>query len=498
MPRLAWKILAFALALWIPCTGLAADPKLETKRQKQAPTAFAAALPPQPVYGWGVGDGKSYFVPALDIIGFDFLLNQFDRHFLDSRVYGSDFESFKKNISSPWVYDADPFATNQFLHPYQGSMYHAFARSAGLDFGESFLYTALGSVLWELAGETDPPSINDQITTSIGGSYLGESLFRMASLLLESGNGPGFWRELGAFALSPATGFNRYAYGRRFDGVFRSNNPAVYTRFQLGVNLSASADSNVSPVSGDPAIPKSYQSGAAIADLTIAYGLPGKPGYRYQRPFDYFHFQFTATSASIFENVIVRGLLYGKEYTSGENHRGLWGVFGTYDYIAPQIFRVSTAGAALGNASQWWLSRTMALQTTALAGAGYGAAGTLRGASRRDYHNGLAPQGVLDLRLIFGERLALDITARDYYVTSIGSDQGNGGENIFRGDIALTWRVYNLHGITLKYVASLRDAENPGRVDFHQNVGTVSLAYAYLGQTRFGAVDWRPKSAGGP
>jgi len=29
-------------------------------------------------------------------------------------------------------------------------------------------------------------------------------------------------------------------------------------------------------------------------------------------------------------------------------------------------------------------------------------------------------------------------------------------------------------------------------------MGSVSLGYTYLGQTRFGAVDWRAKSAGGP
>ena len=43
----------------------------------------------------------------------------------------------------------------------------------------------MGSFLWETAGETTPPSINDYVTTTIGGSFVGESLFRMASLLLE-------------------------------------------------------------------------------------------------------------------------------------------------------------------------------------------------------------------------------------------------------------------------------------------------------------------------
>jgi hypothetical protein len=59
-------------------------------------------------------------------------------------------------------------------------------------------------------------------------------------------------------------------------------------------------------------------------------------------------------------------------------------------------------------------------------------------------------------------------------------------------------RVYNLHGITLRYTASRRDAHYSNLADTRQSVGAISLGYTYLGQTRFGAVDWRPKSAGGP
>jgi hypothetical protein len=34
-----------------------------------------------------------------------------------------------------------------------------------------------------MAGETDPPSINDMITTGQAGSLLGEALYRMADLV---------------------------------------------------------------------------------------------------------------------------------------------------------------------------------------------------------------------------------------------------------------------------------------------------------------------------
>jgi hypothetical protein len=488
-------------AVMISCVAVAADdPKLDSKEQKVAPTAFAADKP-QPVLHWGEDDGKSYLIPAVDILGFDFLLNQFDRHVIDSETYGTNFSTFKKNLKGKWVYDNDPFGVNQFLHPYQGSMYFGFARSAGLDYWRSMGYTVAGSLLWETAGETSPPSINDQFTTGFGGTFLGEPLFRMASLLLESGHGnPGFWRELGAAALSPATGINRLVFGKRFDGVFQSNDPAVYTRVQLGMNLNASVDSDVNlNVNPDATvIPQSYKRGEAIADFTIAYGLPGKPGYDYSRPFDEFHFQLTAASGNVLENIMSRGLLFGTDYSIGDNYRGVWGLYGVYDYIAPQIFRVSTTAAALGTTAQWWLSRKVAVQGTALAGVGYGSGGTIHGVGERDYHNGITPNALLTSRVIFGDRAALELELRDYFISDKVSGESGGTENIARGLAALTVRVFNLHGITLKYVVSRRDARYPDIVDTRQTVGAVSLGYTYLGQTRFGAVDWRPKSAGGP
>ena len=488
------------LALLVPCAVFAEDPQLESKEQKVAPTAFADEKP-KPVLNWGEGKGKSYLVPALDITGFFLILNQYDRHFLDSEEYHSDFSSFKENLSGGWVYDSDPFDINQFMHPYAGSMYFNFARSSGHGYWGSLGYSAAGSLLWELAGETTPPSINDQYTTGFGGTILGEPLYRMSSLLLESGDGkPGFWRELGAAALSPSSGFNRLAYGKRFRGVFRSHNPAVFTRLQLGVNLDATLHSNVNrnPNLGEAAIPQSYKNGEALADFTIGYGLPGKPGYTYTRPFDYFNFQLTASGSNVFENIISRGLLYGTDYALGDNYRGVWGLFGTYDYIAPQVFRVSTTGAAFGTSAQWWLSKTVALQGTSLVGIGYGSAGTIRGDGERDYHNGISPQALLATRLIFADRAALDLELREYYVSGFASEENDGAENIFRGVGTLTVRVYDLHGLTLRYTISQRNAQYGELLDTRQTVGTVSVGYTYLGQTRFGAVDWRPKSAGGP
>jgi len=156
---------------------------------------------------------KSYLIPAAEILGFDFALNRFNRRFIDRESFNVTWTSIRRNFRCNWVVDNDEFATNQFLHPYQGSLYHTAARSAGLGYWTSTLYTAAGSALWEIAGETTRPSRNDQVASGMGGSFFGEPLFRMASLLLErSGGAPGI-SALGAAAISPATGFNRLVFG---------------------------------------------------------------------------------------------------------------------------------------------------------------------------------------------------------------------------------------------------------------------------------------------
>jgi hypothetical protein len=461
-----------------------------TSEQPYISTTMVAATTPdsQPIRFGNSSDGqngKNYLLPAEEIIGFNFLLNRINYQFIDKQVYGTTLQSVGDNLHNRWIVDSDPFAVNQFMHPYQGSVYFGLARSAGLDYWESLGYTFGGSLLWEIAGETGAPSINDLVTTGFGGSFLGEPLFRMANLLLEGGGKhPSVWREVGAAAISPPLGFTRLAYGDRYRSVFDSHDPATYTYIRIGWNK---VDNLF-----DSAVSQNVKRNAVTMDYHMSYGLPGKDGYTYTRPFDYFDFEFSATSANVFENIMSRGLLVGKDYAVGENYRGVWGLYGSYDYISPQVFRVSSTAVSLGTTGQLWLSKNVALQGTALAGVGYGAAGTIHGSGERDYHYGATPQALLALRMLFGQSANLDLTARSYYVSNVASTENRGTERILRGDAAFTLRVHGPHSVTIKYNASRRDASYPDLATTHQTVNTLSLLYTYsFGDTRFGAVDWR-------
>ena len=222
----------------------------------------------RPVLSWEPGAGKSYSIPAVEIIGFDFLLNQFDRHFIDADEYGSNFSTFRHNLTHKWVVDNDPFATNQFLHPYQGSMYHGFARSAGLNYWESLGYAFAGSVLWETAGETTPPSINDQIASGIGGTFLGRATLpdgkpavgerRPGPAVLARAPSGGDGRcPRASTALCSATGLMPCL----------CRHPTFNWRLQLGGSWTAHNGLGAS---------QSARRSEAIADLALAYGLPGE------------------------------------------------------------------------------------------------------------------------------------------------------------------------------------------------------------------------------
>ena len=454
---------------------------------KNKPWAPAAAL------SWETGAGKSYLIPALEIPGFILLLNGYDRLAYPNELSGGK-KTYDTNLSTfwdhvvhgPWGVDQDAFAMNQFNHPYQGSMYYGFARSAGLNYWESLLYTNAGSFLWETYGENTPPSGNDQIASGIAGSFFGEALFRMASLMLESDGGkPGFWRELGAAVISPPTGFNRLAFGNRFKPVFPSHDPAVFWRLRLGASLNSSLN--------DQGNSSTINRNEVTADYSMAYGLPGKPGYSYTRPFDYFNFELASVSTADnpIENLMIRGLLLGKDYEVGNAYRGIWGLYGGYDYISPHIFRVSSTALSLGTTFQWWLSRGVALQGTALGGVGYAAAGNISQIGERDYHYGVAPQGLLGLRFLLGDRAMFDLTHRAYYVTGLGGTEPGGREIVNRLNMGFTVRIFGRHALGLQYIMSIRDAHYPDRADSNQTVGTVSLVYTYLGSSRFGAVEWR-------
>lgn len=116
--------------------------------------------------------------------------------------------------------------------------------------------------------------------------------------------------------------------------------------------------------------------------------------------------------------------------------------------------------------------------------------GTLRGGPTGEYHYGTAPQALLAIRLIFGDRASLDATAREYFVNRIGSRGVGGHDNIARADVSFTVRVAKQHASAIKYLWNRRDATYAFLGNGTQERATVGIFYSY------GAITASARSSG--
>jgi hypothetical protein len=422
----------------------------------------------------GCSARKNFILPAAEIVAMDTGINLANRQTAEAHFYRVSPESIRRNLRSAWVVDDDSFEINQFLHPYQGAMYHGIARSSGLNFWQSWAYTFGGSVLWEIAGEITPPSKNDQIASGIGGSFLGESLFRVSRLLLNARETePGPWRLLGATAVSPPVGVNRLLTGHKYDPEW-ANEPVVSdARIQLGVRNGVKDRDGV-------------RDKEAVVGLSIDYGLPGRANYAHKRPFDYMTIEAAANSKGL-DSLTTRGSIVGNDFNK-DSFAGVWGLFGTYDYLTSMPTRFSSTGVSFGTSAQFWAGKETALQTTVLAGVGYSAAQAAFSTAPNGYHYGLSGQGLVSARLIAGRRLALDMTARQYNVGDIGSFMPDFGDRIFRGEASASMRLFDRHAVSVKFMTADRKQTRPGEPQFTQTGNTFGVYYMLLGSGGFGAI----------
>jgi hypothetical protein len=423
----------------------------------------------------GAASHKSYILPAVEIVAMDAGVNLAARQVMGPEHYKVTPASIRRNLRGPWVVDDDPFEINQFLHPYQGAMYHGIARSNGLGYWPSVAYTFAGSALWEIAGENTPPARNDQIASGVAGSFLGEPLFRISRLLLDrSDYGPGVWRTLASVLASPPVGINHLLVGAPAGSGANDAVPFSDIRVQFGATA----------MTNGPSQPR--------VALSMDYGYPGNVNYRHERPFDYFRIESSVSSEGM-EQLSTRGLMAGADYGAGRLS-GIWGLYGSYDYFAPDDFHFSSTAISFGTTLQASISESLVVQSSALVGAGYAAASAFvlspqtASAGTRDYHYGVAPQALANLRVIAGRRAALDVTAREYVISTVGGFGTGQRDLIFVGDTSLAIRFYRRHALSFTYQLAQRTSDLFAVPNHTQARSTVGLFYTYLGSGGFGAV----------
>ncbi|MBO5137523.1 MAG: DUF3943 domain-containing protein [Spirochaetaceae bacterium] len=123
---------------------------------------------------------KHYLAAAGGVLLQNILLYSWNYFLIGAGWTQVTFDDLIHFYEKPLEFDTDYYWTNFVLHPYQGSLYYMTARASNLNQFESFLYSVLGSAIWEWFCETNDPSINDMVYTTLAAWPLGEMLHRLS------------------------------------------------------------------------------------------------------------------------------------------------------------------------------------------------------------------------------------------------------------------------------------------------------------------------------
>ena len=268
-------------------SGLRGLPDAARARASEAPTPDATA------------EGNRIPVRAMSFqvpksIGFEVLVNRFNRYFSSNkRDYAVSWSSVKKNLDSGWGTDSDSFKTNQLGHPVPGldvPRLRALGRPELL--GVARLHLRGQRIVGDRGGNhpafpqrPDCERHRRQHSSARRCSACPTWCSRKPMTL------PRFWREVGAAAdLASHRRSTGLPSATASTGSTRATTPFTTRRLGLGAMGTARERSGQSR--------RRLKRNEAQVDFSLDYGLPGSPNYGYTRPFDYFTFQATASSAN--------------------------------------------------------------------------------------------------------------------------------------------------------------------------------------------------------
>jgi hypothetical protein len=313
------------------------------------------------------------------------------------------------------------------------------------------------------------------VTTTIGGSVFGEVLYRMYRLVLDTGGArPGGWRKLGAFALSPVSGINHALVGPRYNGA------AILPSSWMGeLELGMVVGGQIKEVS--TGAPEGDAGPWVSVGAHVMYGVPGDPDLRLREPFDHFDARFSmsfARSVQPAPTLLLRGLVVGAELGEPEAPVGLWGLFSSYDVITVPLFGISGVGLGPGVSlmHRWGsfeLHGTGLVEVLPWAGDG-----NVPKLYPRDYLFGPGVKEIVDLRGLFGDRVVLDLSARDYFIS--GAYATSFSENFVWSHAAVTTRIVGSHGVSVSVDWASRHATVLGQPDISDRGAVLQIHYSFL------------------
>lgn len=233
---------------------------------------------------------------------------------------------------SAWDWDDNQFTTNQIDHPWHGQLYFNAFRSNGYNFYQSSIATVAGSYIWETAGETQHPSINDLVNTAFGGIILGEMTHRVSRhILSRSKNGHNMvGNEIVALLVNPVNSLNRLLdgkWGKKIDDYYAVDSSHISAQFDIGFRRFDAREGDF--------LEKGENS--LYSRLRFHYT---NGNHNYKRPFDEFNVNFEVGNGdSTFINAVnVHALLSGAQFFKSKRGEHFGTLNAHYDFYNNDAF----------------------------------------------------------------------------------------------------------------------------------------------------------------
>jgi len=301
------------------------------------------------VDAWGVA--PNFGLAMGEILLADFVVWMGHEYLRKGNISQVNPDSWWGNFKKGFTWDDNDFATNMWLHPYQGAIYYNAARSNGFNYWESLPFTFFGSLHWECCGETHRMSINDWVSTSIGGAAVGELFYRLSSTILDndSEGNERAWREAGTVALNPMRGVNRLLTGRAFRDDPNPTNPLDHKGNRIWNTLSF----GYRTVGEGDRFKFSDSEGHAFVEMDLAFGRP----FNMERndPFDYFTFaaQLNFREKKPIGRLQGRGNLRSFELSRSETSQRIFTIAHYFDYINNNAYEFGGQSIGFAYLTNW-------------------------------------------------------------------------------------------------------------------------------------------------
>jgi len=277
---------------------------------------------------------------AAEAFGINVFVNSFDRFVLCEDFAKINLHTIHQNFKNGFVWDNDQFSTNLFAHPYHGGLYFNAARSNGLNFWESSPYSLGGSLMWEIACETEPPAINDLIATTLGGICIGEVTHRVSALVYDDRERGfrRFMRELAGTLICPIKGLNRILNGDAWR--VRDKFYKYHDSCRLPVAFSISAGNRY--LADEGGLFRGENN--PYINLALRYGDAFDCDEN--RPYDYFMADVTfglSANQPLISSVHLLGKLWAAPVHEGKDITAVFGLFQHFNYYDSEAVKDGTA-----------------------------------------------------------------------------------------------------------------------------------------------------------